>query len=204
METFSALLAFVWGIHRSPVNSSHKGQWRWALMFSLISVWINSWINNREAGDLRRYRAHYDVIVMNGQVRSPYRCGTRLKSQDYLILKACSVTSLPPLKCPAPSSSSDSISCNDSYTTTCSHKATFVAIICITNALANNATPRVRLIRIWQNTVWCRYNAVNFPPNLRKRHPTPRPSGRVMRCFYVPQFWFLFCFSLCSDVCNIM
>ena len=52
--------AFVRGIHRSP----HKGQWRGALMFSLICVWINDWVNNREAGDLRRYRAHYDVIVM--------------------------------------------------------------------------------------------------------------------------------------------
>ena len=30
----------VWGIHRSPVNSHHKGQWRGALMFSLISSWI--------------------------------------------------------------------------------------------------------------------------------------------------------------------
>ena len=52
------------GIHRSPVNSPHKGQWRGALMFSLICVWINGWVNNREAGDLRRFRAHYDVIVM--------------------------------------------------------------------------------------------------------------------------------------------
>ena len=51
-------------IHRSPVNSPHKGQWRGALMFSLICVWINGWVNNREAGDLRRYRAHYGVIVM--------------------------------------------------------------------------------------------------------------------------------------------
>ena len=42
----------------------HKGQWRGALMFSLICVWINVWINNREAGDLRRYRVHYDVTVM--------------------------------------------------------------------------------------------------------------------------------------------
>ena len=56
---------FVWGIHRSPVNSPHRGQWRGALMFSLICVWINSWINNREAGELRRYRAHSDVIVIN-------------------------------------------------------------------------------------------------------------------------------------------
>ena len=48
----------------SPVNSPHKGQWRGALVFSLICVWIDDWVNNREAGDLRRYRAHYDVIVM--------------------------------------------------------------------------------------------------------------------------------------------
>ena len=34
-------------------------------MFSLICAWINRRVNNREAGDLRRYRAHYDVIVMN-------------------------------------------------------------------------------------------------------------------------------------------
>ena len=55
---------FVRGIHWSPVNSPHKGQWRGALMFSVICVWIHDWVNNREAGDLRRYRAHYDVIVM--------------------------------------------------------------------------------------------------------------------------------------------
>ena len=55
---------FVRGIHRSPVNSAHKGQWRGALMFPLICVWINGWVNNREAGDLRRKQAHYDVIVM--------------------------------------------------------------------------------------------------------------------------------------------
>ena len=52
---------FVRGIHRSPVNSPHKGQPRGALVFSLICVWIKGWINTREAGDLRRY---YDVIVM--------------------------------------------------------------------------------------------------------------------------------------------
>ena len=57
METFSALLAIY-------VNSPHKGQWRGALMFSLIYVWINGWENNREAGDLRCYHAHYDIIVM--------------------------------------------------------------------------------------------------------------------------------------------
>ena len=36
---------FVRGIHRSPVNSPHKGQWRGALMFSLICVWMNGWVN---------------------------------------------------------------------------------------------------------------------------------------------------------------
>ena len=53
------------GIHRSPVNSPHTGQWRGTLMFSLISGWINGWVDNREAGDLRRHRGHYDVIVMS-------------------------------------------------------------------------------------------------------------------------------------------
>ena len=52
------------GIHWSLVNSRHKGQWRRPLMFSLICTWTNDWINNRDAGDLRRHRAHYDVIVM--------------------------------------------------------------------------------------------------------------------------------------------
>ena len=55
---------FVWRIHRSAVNSPHKGQWRDALMFSLICAWINGWVNNGEASDLKRHRAHYDVTVM--------------------------------------------------------------------------------------------------------------------------------------------
>ena len=38
-------------------------------MFSLICVSINGSVNNREAGDLRCHRAHYDVIVMEwGQI----------------------------------------------------------------------------------------------------------------------------------------
>ena len=55
---------FVRGIHRSPVNSTHKDQWRGALMFTLICARINGWVNNRKAGDMSRYRTHYDVIVM--------------------------------------------------------------------------------------------------------------------------------------------
>ena len=53
----------VWRIHRWPMNSPHKGQWRGFLMFSLICTQINGWANNREAGGLRSHRAHYDVIV---------------------------------------------------------------------------------------------------------------------------------------------
>ena len=55
---------YVRGFHRGPVNSPHKGQWREALIFSLICARINSWVNNGEDGDLRRHRGHYDVIVM--------------------------------------------------------------------------------------------------------------------------------------------
>ena len=61
---FSRYWPFVRGIHRYPVNSLHKGQWRRALMFSWICTRINGWVNNEEAGDFRRHRAHYDVIVM--------------------------------------------------------------------------------------------------------------------------------------------
>ena len=55
---------FVRGIHRSRVNSPHKGQWRGALIFCLICAWTNGWVNTRDAGDLRYHRAHYDVNVM--------------------------------------------------------------------------------------------------------------------------------------------
>ena len=54
---------FLWGIHRWPVNSPHNGQLRGALMFSLICAWTNCRVNNRTASDLKRHRAHYDVIA---------------------------------------------------------------------------------------------------------------------------------------------
>ena len=69
-KPFPRYWLFVRGFQWSPVNSPHRGQRRGALMFSLICAWINRWINNGEAGDLRRYRAYYDVIVMCGY------CGT--------------------------------------------------------------------------------------------------------------------------------
>ena len=50
----------------SPVTAEFpsQSQWRGALMFSLICAWINGWLSNREADDLRRHRVHYDVTVM--------------------------------------------------------------------------------------------------------------------------------------------
>ena len=65
METFSASLPICTGIHRPPVNSPQKVQWLGALMFSLICAWINGWVSNGAAGDLRRHRAHYDPTVMS-------------------------------------------------------------------------------------------------------------------------------------------
>ena len=64
METFSALLAICAENSPVPGEFPHKGQWRGALMFTLICARIKGWVNNCEAGDLRRNRAHYDVIVM--------------------------------------------------------------------------------------------------------------------------------------------
>ena len=61
METFSALLALC--AENLPVTD-YIGQWRGALVYSLIRAWINRWVNNHEAGDLRRHRAYYEVIVM--------------------------------------------------------------------------------------------------------------------------------------------
>ena len=39
-------------------------RWRAAMMFSLISAWINDWVNNGEVSDLRRHCAHYNANAM--------------------------------------------------------------------------------------------------------------------------------------------
>ena len=57
-------------------SSPHKGQWRGALMFSLICAWIN----NREAGDLRRHLAHSDVILLKIRITSYDSYGISLTS----------------------------------------------------------------------------------------------------------------------------
>ena len=58
IETFSSLLGFF--------DAHHKGQWRGALMSSLICTWVNGWVNNWDAGDSRRHCTHCAVIVMQG------------------------------------------------------------------------------------------------------------------------------------------
>ena len=94
---------FVWGIHRSPVNSLHKDQWRRVLMFSLICAWRNCWVNAQEAGDLSHH-AHYDITVMTLRptqsclVHSVLQVLGHLQlqcwSQSYnFILQWCSMTS---------------------------------------------------------------------------------------------------------------
>ena len=64
METFSVFQGTCVG--NSPVTGEFPVQRpvKWSFDFSLICCWINGWVNNREAGDLRRYRAHYNVTVM--------------------------------------------------------------------------------------------------------------------------------------------
>ena len=60
MEKFSALLAICAG--NSPVTGEFPAQRPVTRSFDvLIYTWINGWVNNGEAGDLRRRRAHYDI-----------------------------------------------------------------------------------------------------------------------------------------------
>ena len=87
METFSALLARRAG--NSLVTSEFPSQGPvtrsfWCFLWS--APWINGWVNNREAGDLRRHRAHYDVVVMLNLFQSETRkfslCGCGWRFSD--------------------------------------------------------------------------------------------------------------------------
>ena len=90
---FSRYWPFVRGIQRSPLNSSDKG--RGALMFSLICTWTNSWVNTRDAGDLKRHRGHrwpvnsphkwpvtrkmfpFDSVIMSQADNGCHQCASR-------------------------------------------------------------------------------------------------------------------------------
>ena len=82
METFSTLPV--------PVNSPHKGRWHEALMFPLICVWINGWENNHKAGDLKRYRAHYDVINICADIGT--RSGFKVSIYSHWHWNNCMIT----------------------------------------------------------------------------------------------------------------
>ena len=94
----------------SPVNSLHKCQWRRILMFSLICAWINGWVTNCAAGDLRCHRAHYDVTVMSlvgtlqnilgdtkWQIVCAWHCGMHLflLEESFVILNKISLKFVP-------------------------------------------------------------------------------------------------------------
>ena len=75
---------FVRGFHGSPVNSLTQARYAelWCYLWS--APWINGWVNNRKAGDLRRHRAHYDVIVM-----IVYNLCCRVRVPIYLPVPRC-------------------------------------------------------------------------------------------------------------------
>ena len=74
MEPFSELLALCAG--NLPVTGEFPLQRPVARSFDVsFDLRLNEgWVNNREAGDLRRHRAHYDVIIM---IIKTYRLVTR-------------------------------------------------------------------------------------------------------------------------------
>ena len=69
METLSALLAICAG--NSPVTGEFPAQKPVKRSFDVFfDVHLNNgWVNNGEAGDLRRHRAHYDVTVVDNIVK---------------------------------------------------------------------------------------------------------------------------------------
>ena len=64
---FPCYWPFVTGIHPSPVFCFTKASDA-ELLFSLILAWTNGLADNRDAGDLRRHHAHYDITVVKGDL----------------------------------------------------------------------------------------------------------------------------------------
>ena len=64
MEAFSALLTLcTWNSLITGESPSFKVSDA-ELWFFFICPWINSWVNNHKAGELRRHRVRFDVSVM--------------------------------------------------------------------------------------------------------------------------------------------
>ena len=82
---FTRYWPFVRGIHRSRLNSHHRGQWRGTVMFPLILAWTKVCASNRDTGDLRGHSAHYNVTVMG----SPPYCRKLAITRNYLGFQQC-------------------------------------------------------------------------------------------------------------------
>ena len=154
---------FVQGIHWSPVNSPHKGQWCRALMFSLIWVWINAWVNNCKAGDLRYHHTHHDTTVMWGTNPFPepimikfydaiWHCQSVLHSNNLInpMVKWDNVTLNKIKLC-------HNIDTVETLYSTIFYSKYFIEL---------NIDKSTQYVALWTH----------------KRHPIPRPFGRAMEC----------------------
>ena len=94
---FDGMYCIYYMMTSSNGNIFREGQWSGPLMLSLIYAWINSRVNNRDAGYLRRRRAHYDVTVMiltcnvtegwtTGVCSPPCKKRFDLKTQLYILI----------------------------------------------------------------------------------------------------------------------
>ena len=97
MESFSALLALCAGNSSVTGEFPNKGQWPGALMFSFICAWKITWVNNREAGDLRRHCAHCEVKAMKhhcGELKTKFKMAEEISL--YLAVSSRSLSSRKP------------------------------------------------------------------------------------------------------------
>ena len=98
MKAFSALLAICAG--NSPAHGEFPTQRPVTRSFDVFFD-LRGWVNNGEAGDLRRHRAHYDVTVMGAYrgvslckiVYTNSICGT--KCHTWSIYKISQTTGYP-------------------------------------------------------------------------------------------------------------
>ena len=67
-----------WKISSKLFASCHKGQWRGALMFSLMCTWTNGWANSPDTGELRRHARHCYTSVMATYWNIPLSLATTL------------------------------------------------------------------------------------------------------------------------------
>ena len=68
-----------------PSLRGHKGQWRGALMFSLLCAGTNGSVNNGNAGDLRRHRTDYNGTVMAFSYHGAYVMSFMWWNRPYII-----------------------------------------------------------------------------------------------------------------------